>query len=108
VSAALAGPEYGVKPRHQGAKTTMAQIITIPNDNDPVMNAERQRIVPWAPTHGWIYTGYNNEGDHIAQIRRVGNGASLDVLDFDCHGNPTVFNHTYLSTGRHENISKFS
>jgi hypothetical protein len=79
-------------------KKTMAKIITIPNDNDPVMNSERQRIVPWAPTHGWIYTGYNNEGDHIAQIRRAGGGAPLEVLDFDCHGNPTVFDHTYLST----------
>lgn len=76
----------------------MARIITIPNDNDPVMNSERQRIVPWAATHGWIYTGYNNEGDHIAQIRRAGAGAPLEVLDFDCHGNPTVFDHTYLAT----------
>lgn len=76
----------------------MARIITIPNDNDPVMNGERQRIVPWAPTHGWIYTGYNDEHDHIAQIRRVGAGAPLEVLDLDCHGNPTVFDHTDIST----------
>ena len=76
----------------------MPRIITIPNDNDPVMNSERQRIVPWAATHGWIYTGYNNESDHIAQIRRVGAGQPLEVLDFDCHGNPTVFNHTNINT----------
>ncbi len=76
----------------------MARIITIPNDNDPVMNAERDRIVPWAATHGWIFTGYNNEADHIAQVRRASGGSSLDVLDFDCHGNPTVFDHTYLNT----------
>jgi hypothetical protein len=76
----------------------MARIITIPNDNDSVMNSERQRVVPWAATHGWIYTGYNNESDHIAQIRRVGGGQPLEILDFDCHGNPTVFNHTNINT----------
>ncbi len=76
----------------------MANIITIPNDNDAVMNSERQRIVPWAPSHGWTYTGYNNESDHIAQIRRAGAGQGLQILDFDCHGNPTVFNHTNINT----------
>jgi hypothetical protein len=76
------------------------KIITIPNDNDPVMNSERSRIVPWAPTNGWVYTGYNNESDHIAQIRRAGGGSNLETLDFDCHGNPTVFDHTYLASAR--------
>lgn len=76
----------------------MVQIITIPNDNDQVMNKERQRIVPWARGHGWVYTGYNNESDHIAQIRRVSGGAAMQVLDFDCHGNPGVFDHTDSNT----------
>jgi hypothetical protein len=76
----------------------MASIITIPNDNDPVMNSERKRIVPWAPSHGWAYTGYNNESDHIAQIRRVAGGAPMQVLDLDCHGNPGVFDDTFSST----------
>jgi hypothetical protein len=76
----------------------MARIITIPNDNDSVMNSERERIVPWAPSHGWIYTGYDNESDHIAQIRRVGAGQPLAILDFDCHGNPAVFDDTNINT----------
>ena len=75
----------------------MAKIITIPNDNDPVMNSERERIVIWAATHGWLFAGYNDETDHIVQIKRVGAGAPLEFLDFDCHGNPTVFDHTYLA-----------
>jgi hypothetical protein len=76
----------------------MARIITIPNDNDPVMNLERQRIAPWAGTHNWIYVGYNDQNDHIAQIRRVSAGSSIDVIDCDCHGNPTIFDHTTLSS----------
>jgi hypothetical protein len=76
----------------------MAKIISIPNDNDPVMNSERQRIAPWAPAHGWIYTGYNDQGDHIAQIRRVGGGGPLEILDLDCHGAPTIFDHTPISS----------
>jgi hypothetical protein len=75
----------------------MPKIITIPNDNDPVMNAERQRVPPWAATHGLTYTGYNNQADHLVQVGRAGGGLSLDALDFDCHGAPTVFNHTFLA-----------
>jgi hypothetical protein len=76
----------------------MASIITIPNDNDAALNAERRRIVPWAPGHGWIYTGYNNESDHIAQIARAAGGAAIQTLDFDCHGSPDMFDHTTGST----------
>lgn len=76
----------------------MVKIITIPNDNDETMNAERARIIPWVNLHGWIYTGYNNQPDHIAQIRSLGAGGPLEVLEFDCHGNPIVFNHTYFSS----------
>jgi hypothetical protein len=78
----------------------MANIISIPNDNDPVMNAERKRIVAWAPGQGWIYTGYNDETDHLAQLRRSGAGAAIQVLDFDCHGNPGVFDHTSSATAK--------
>jgi hypothetical protein len=74
------------------------KIISIPNDNDSVMNSERQRIVPWAPAHGWTYTGYNNESDHLAQIKRVAAGQPMEVLDFDCHGSPSQFDHTYSAT----------
>jgi hypothetical protein len=76
----------------------MAKIISIPNDNDSVMNSERRRIANWAATHGWIYVGYNDQGDHIAQIKIVSRGASLEVLDFDCHGAPTIFDHTNIGS----------
>jgi hypothetical protein len=76
----------------------MVKIISIPNDNDPVMNSERQRIPSWAATHGWIYIGYNDENDHIVQIKQAGGGGTLEILDFDCHGAPTVFDHTYIAS----------
>lgn len=76
----------------------MASIVTVPNDNDPVMNAERARLSAWAPGHGWVFTGYNNEPDHIAQIRRASGGAAIQALDFSCHANPSVFDHTFSST----------
>jgi len=76
----------------------MAKIITIPNDNDPVMNAERTRIPPWAAVNAWVYTGYNDEPDHIAQIASAAAGQPMEILDFDCHGAPTVFDHTSLAS----------
>ena len=76
----------------------MVRIITIPNDNDQQINDERHRIVPWARQKNWCYIGYNDQIDHIAQIRLVGSQSQLDVLDFDCHGGPTWFNHTYISS----------
>ncbi|GEM_PF-2502145 len=74
----------------------MAKIITIPNEDDPQMNEERRRLAPWARPNGWIYTGYETESDHIAQIRAVSAGAPLEVLDFVCHGTPTRFNDTFF------------
>jgi hypothetical protein len=74
----------------------MTKIITIPNDNDSVMNSERNRIIPWAPRNGWIYVGYSDQGDHIAQIQKV-NGGQLEIVDCDCHGNPTIFDHTPIN-----------
>jgi hypothetical protein len=76
----------------------MAKIITVPNDNDPVMNADRQRIAIWSASHGWMYSGYNDESDHIAQIRKTSGGAPLEVLDFNCHGNPSCFDDTTSGT----------
>jgi hypothetical protein len=76
----------------------MANIISIPDDRDRVMNLERERVVPWSVTHGWIYTGYFTEGNHIAQVRRAGRGMHLVALDFDCHGSPTEFGYTVLNS----------
>lgn len=74
----------------------MAKIITITNDRDGVMIVERRRIIPFARGHGWTYVGYNNDGDHVMQIGRAGAGRPLEVLDLDCHGSPTTFDHTDL------------
>jgi hypothetical protein len=76
----------------------MASIITVPNDNDAVMNADRQRLVPWAATHGWVFTAYNDQSDHVAQIRQAAGGTPIDVLDFDCHGGPGEFDATFSGT----------
>jgi len=74
-------------------------IITIPNDNDEVMNSDRTRLVPWSQEHGWVYTGYTcHPGDHAAQIRMAGRGAPLQFLDLVCHGNPAKFDHIVLQT----------
>lgn len=78
----------------------MATIISIPNDNDPVMNQDRRRISSWASQHGWIYVGYNDPVDHILQIRTGARGAALQVLDFNCHGSPVSFDGTYLNSVR--------
>src|SRR4051795_281937 len=75
----------------------MVNIVTIPNDNEPVINNERYRIVRATPA-GWIYVAYNKESDHTSQISRAGAGNPLDILDFDCHGSPTRFNDTDLSS----------
>lgn len=74
----------------------MAKIITIPNDNDSVLNAERSRISVWAPANAWIFTGYNTQIDHVAKVRAAGN--PVEVLDIVCHGAPTIFDHTDMST----------
>lgn len=78
----------------------MAKIITIPNDDDVILNADRDRIADWALTTGgeWVYVAYDNESDHIAQIETEAGGAPLKILDFDCHGNPSRFNHTDTNT----------
>jgi hypothetical protein len=76
----------------------MASIITVPNVNESAMNKERERIARWAPGHGWVYTGYNDEGDHVAQISRAAGGAAITILDFSCHGSPGSFDHTSSST----------
>jgi hypothetical protein len=76
----------------------MTKIITIPNDNDSVMNGERNRIIPWVVTHSWRYAGYNDQMDHILQIRGVAAGESIEVIDCDCHGNPVIFDHTPINS----------
>lgn len=72
----------------------MTNIITIPNDNDPVFNGLRRTLYRWARRNSWGFTGYNDQFDHITQIRRVARGPTIRLLDFVCHGAPEKFDHT--------------
>lgn len=96
----------------------MSQIITIPNQNDDAMNDERERIKPWTlKNRPWVYTGYDNEVDHIIKIKRTSANAGprlprppgpprvpqipstpIRTLDFDCHGSPCEFGYTDRGT----------
>jgi hypothetical protein len=69
----------------------MAKIITVPNIDDPVMNADRTRISLWAPTNGWIYAPYNDPSDHVTQINDAAAGNAIETLDLDGHGSPQSF-----------------
>jgi hypothetical protein len=66
-------------------------VIPVDGQNDPVMNAERQRVQPWAATHGWRYYAFGSWIDLLGQLNSlVPISPPLQILEIDAHGNPTV------------------
>lgn len=78
----------------------MIQLITLPNDNDPALNFVREALASFVadPANGWLFTGYNNEADHLIQITNHATGDPIHILDFVCHGSPAQFSYTDLLT----------
>lgn len=62
-------------------------IIAFQREDDPLLNADRERLSTWAPANGWEYVEYIDSIDLLARI--IGRAkSSIRELEIVAHGNP--------------------
>ena len=71
------------------------RFMAIPLDNDPVINAERERLRPWCATNGYEYVEYNGLDDLLSKMSAVlqARPGPIEILEIDAHGNPSTCNN---------------
>jgi hypothetical protein len=80
------------------------KVIVAPRD-DASLDKERERVINYATTHGWRYTGYDSKGGtswddllrELAGILQTTDDC-IEVLEIDAHGSPDSINGITGST----------
>jgi hypothetical protein len=62
-------------------------IMAALREDDPLLNAERERLSAWAPRNGWEYIEYLDSVDLLARLADRGD-PSIHEIEIIAHGNP--------------------